>query len=535
VISPSQHGASAAVYKPLRFGNQGAAPPSYRAHMTSPSHLLATRRDSARARATVGRAGFSLGLIAALLLSACASTAPVSDPGQAGVALPAAWAQASNAANATPADLSHWWQRFNDAPLTQLIDEAQRANTDVRAAQAALRQARALRDQAAAGWWPTLNASASAQRSRSASQSATNLYQAGFDAAWEPDIFGSTRSAVSAADADAAASAASLADTQVSIAAEVAVDYMNLRGYQARLAIARNNLAAQEETLQITQWRAQAGLATSLDVEQARATTEQTRANLPALEASIAQTEHALAVLVGKPPAALIATLQAQASLPAPPADIALDVPAQTLRQRADVRAAERKVQAALARLDQAQAARYPSFNLSGSIGLSALTVGALTGGGTVASSLLANVSVPLFDGGARRAAVRAQDAALEQARVNYEAVILAALKDVEDALVALRTGRERLATLRNASDAATNAALLARQRYSSGLVDFLTVLDTQRTQLSAQDSVASAEAELGADYVRLYKALGGGWQPQAHDDANAASQAQQQTTASGT
>ncbi len=117
MISPSQHGASAAVYKPLRFGNQGAAPPSYRAHMTSPSHLLATRRDSARARATVGRAGFSLGLIAALLLSACASTAPVSDPGQAGVALPAAWAQASNAANAAPADLSHWWQRFNDAQM----------------------------------------------------------------------------------------------------------------------------------------------------------------------------------------------------------------------------------------------------------------------------------------------------------------------------------------------------------------------------------------------------------------------------------
>jgi outer membrane protein, multidrug efflux system len=506
--------------------------------MTSPSNLPLSRCVSACAQpapATFRRASFSLCLIATLLLGACASTAPITDPSQAGVPLPTAWTQASTSGSATPSDLGQWWQRFNDPQLTQLIDEAQRANTDVRVAQATLRQARAVRDEAAAGWWPTLDASASAKSTRSASAASTNLYQAGFDAAWEPDIFGSTRSAVSAADADAAASAASLADTQVSIAAEVAVDYMNLRGYQMRLAIARNNLAAQEETLQITQWRAQAGLATSLDVEQARTTTEQTRANLPALEASIAQTEHALAVLVGKPPAALIAALQASTALPTPPADIALDVPAQTLRQRADVRAAERKVRAALARVDEAQAARYPSFNLSGSIGLSALTVGALTGGGTVASSLLASVSVPLFDGGALRAAVRAQDAALEQARVNYEAAILTALKDVEDALVALRTGRERLATLRNASDAATNAALLARQRYSSGLIDFLTVLDTQRTQLSAQDSVASAEAELGADYVRLYKALGGGWQPQAHDEANAAPQAPQQTTASGT
>ena len=478
------------------------------------------------------------GLIASLLLAACSTTAPPLNVSPISVAVPDAWAQSRPAAGLTAGatagatDLSHWWQRFDDPQLTQLIDDALHANTDVRAAQAAWRQARAVRDQSAAAWWPTLNASASGQRSRSASQSASNLFRTGFDAAWEPDLFGATRSAVSAADADASASAASLAHTQVSIAAEVAIAYMTLRGSQSRLAIAKRNLAAQEETLQITQWRAQAGLATSLDVEQSRATTEQTRANLPTFEASIAQSEHALAVLTGKPPATLTASLQAPAALPAPPADIALDIPAQTLRQRADVHAAERRVQAALARLDAAEADRYPSFNLSGSIGLSALTVGALTSGGTVASALLASISVPVFDGGARRAKVRAQDAALEQARVDYEAAILTALKEVEDALVALRTGRERLATLRVASDAATNAALLAKQRYASGLVDFLTVLDTQRTQLSAQDNVASAEAELGADYVRLYKALGGGWQAtDAADIAPSATTAQQHTT----
>lgn len=300
---------------------------------------------------------------------------------------------------------------------------------------------------------------------------------------------------------------------QVSLAAEVAVNYIELRGLQQRLQIALSNLASQQETLQIAQWRLQAGLTTSLVAEQARAAAEQTAAQIPALQSSLAQSRHSLAVLTGQPPAALNARLDATAMVPLPPDDLAWDIPAQTLRQRPDVRAAEHRVAAAAARVAQADAARYPDFSLSGTLGLRALTVGALTAGNAVTSSLAAGVTAALFDGGAARAQVRSQEAALEQVRVAYEATVLAALKDVEDALVALQGNRERLQRLQAAADAAANAALMAQQRYASGLIDFATVLETQRTQLSAQDSVATTVASVAADHVRLYKALGGGWQ----------------------
>jgi outer membrane protein TolC len=221
-------------------------------------------------------------------------------------------------------------------------------------------------------------------------------------------------------------------------------------------------------------------------------------------------------VLTGQPPAALLTLLAAASPLPQAPDDLVLSIPAETLRQRPDVRAAEYAITAALARVAEADAARMPSFKLNGSLGLNALTLGSLTSGAAVVSSLLAGVSLPIFNGGSLLAQVRAQQAALEQARVSYRAAVLAALKDVEDALVALRGDRERVARLTLAADAAGNAALYARQRFSSGIVDFQTVLDTQRTQLGAQDSVASARADLSADHVRLYKALGGGWLPDA-------------------
>jgi outer membrane protein TolC len=189
-----------------------------------------------------------------------------------------------------------------------------------------------------------------------------------------------------------------------------------------------------------------------------------------------------------------------------------LSIPAETLRQRPDVRSAEHQVTAAQARLSQADAARLPNFALSGSLGLNAATIGSLTGGGAVVSALLAAVSLPVFDGGALRAQVRVQQAALDQTYLAYEATVLTALTDVEDALVALRGDRERLLNLQQASEAASNAALMAHQRYASGLVDFQTVLDTQRSQLTTEDSVAIASSDVSADHVRLYKALGGGW-----------------------
>ncbi|MDO9167123.1 MAG: efflux transporter outer membrane subunit [Rhodoferax sp.] len=450
----------------------------------------------------------------AVALGACASGSPKA-AGESDIVVPATWSTAAaSSGSVTATSLAQWWQRFNDPLLSTLVTQALQANTTVRSAQAALQQSRALRDVKSANLLPAVGASASAQRSKSGSAAASNRFQAGFDASWEPDVFGGQRSALNATEADASAAEANLADVQVSIAAEVAVTYIELRGLQARLAIARNNLASQTETQQITDWRAQAGLASSLDLEQARAASAQTSAQIPALETSAIQAQNSLAVLTGQAPGALRATLTAARALPQAPSDLALSIPAETLRQRPDLRAAEHRISAALARVAQADAARYPGFQISGSLGLSALTLGSLTTAGTIANALLASVSVPLFDGGAARAQVRAQEAALEQTRVSYQATVLTALQDVEDALIALQGNRERLARLQVAADAAANAELLARQRYASGLIDFRSVLETQRTLLSTQDSVESTRASVSADHVRLYKALGGGWTP---------------------
>jgi multidrug efflux system outer membrane protein len=451
-------------------------------------------------------------------LGACAAVAP-SVPPNSHLALPLTWSE-SGSGSITP--LAAWWRRFDDPLLVALIDDALRANTTVRGAVAALAQSRALADVQSAGLVPGLSGSASAQRSRNRGVGSSNLFNAGFDASWEPDVFGGRRAGVSAAESDTLAGAASLGDAQVSVAAEVAVNYMQLRGLQARLAIALASLQSQEETLQIAQWRAQAGLLTALEVEQARAATGQTRALLPALRVAAAQAESSIALLTGRSALDLHGRLAAPAPAadastttpPTPPDDLVLAFPAETLRQRPDVRAAQARVMAASQRVAQADAARYPSFQLSGSLGLSALALGSLTSGSSVVAALLGSVSAPIFDGGAARSQVRAQQAALLQAGTVYDAAVLAALKDVEDSLTALRNDRDRLQSLRNAAEAAGNAALLARQRFASGLIDFQVVLETQRTTLGTQDGVAGTSADLNADHVRLYKALGGGWEP---------------------
>jgi NodT family efflux transporter outer membrane factor (OMF) lipoprotein len=419
----------------------------------------------------------------------------------------------------TPGDLSQWWQRLNDPLLSGLIDEALQASPDLRTAQARLREARARRTVAAAGQYPNVTASGGASRSQSSEEVGSgetrNFFSAGFDASWELDVFGGVRRSVEAAEADLASSLASLEDTRVSLASEVALNYVEVRTRQILLGIARDNLASQSETLQLTEWRAQAGLVSSQDVEQARSNREQTRAQIPLLETSLAEAEHALDILLGKTPGTLHARLAAPRELPVLPDQIAVGIPADTLRQRPDVRAAERRLAAETARVGVAEAARYPSFNLSGSIGLEALTFGALGSSDAVASSLFAGIAGPLFDAGRLRAQVEIQDAVREQAQVAYEQTVLVALLDVENALVALVRNRERVEALASAVESVRNAAQLARQRYSAGLIDFQSVLDSERSVLLLEESLASARANGVQALIRLYKALGGGWSPQ--------------------
>ena len=461
----------------------------------------------------------------AVLQAGCAGIAERPGGAEVEAAAPPVWRAAASApateAVATPAARNAWWQRFADASLADLLAEARRGNTDLRGARAALAAARAARESASAALGPTVAVSGTAQRSRSAGHYA-NSFQTGFDASWELDVFGARRDAVDAALAELEASVASLADVRVSIEAEVALAYIDLRSAQARLAIARDSLAAQQETLDIAGWRVQAGLATSIDVEQARSAVEQTRATLPVLHTAIGQSISGLAALTGAAPASLGRALEAFAPLPMPGAELAASLPAETLRQRADVRAAERRVAAAAARVQAADAARYPRFDLGGSLGLSALSLGALGERSSVVGALLGSVAWPLVDQGAALAALHAEQAGYESARASYRAAVLVALKEVEDALTAIAEDRRRRESLAVAADAAANAALLATQRYRSGLVDFLTVLDTQRTLLSLQDGLAIAEAAVVADHVRLYKALGGGWEPDAAARADA-------------
>lgn len=462
------------------------------------------------------RAGKTLPLLAALALAGCAAVGP--DYRAPELSLPAAWQGNADPATAadSPGDLSQWWQRLGDPALTDLIARALQGNTDLRGAQARLREARARRALAGAELFPTLAASAAASRSKSSAEAGSGrtseLYNAGFDASWEPDVFGGTRRAAEAAQADVQASQAGFYDTQVSLTAEVALNYVEVRAFQARLMIARSNLASQSETLQLTDWRAQAGLVSSLDVEQSRANREQTRAQIPSLETGLAEAENRLAILLGQAPGAVRERLTAPAAIPALPERIAVGIPAEALRQRPDVRAAERRLAAETARIGQATAARYPNFRLSGSIGLEALTLGALGGSDAVARSLLGSVATTIFDGGRLRQQVEIQTAVQQQALIAYEAAVLTALEDVENALVSLANSRGRQAALSNAAEAARNAALLARYRYSAGLIDFQTVLDTERSVLTIEDSLAASQAEGASTLVRLYKALGGGW-----------------------
>jgi len=408
--------------------------------------------------------------------------------------------------------LQAWWHKLNDATLHQLINDALLANPTVDGARAAVRQARALREVELASQRPQLTLSGSLQRNTADGGATSVTARTGLDANWEIDIFGANRSALANRDAEIVAALTSLRDVQLSMSAEVALAYIQLRGQQAQLDIAQRNLASQQETLQITQWRAQAGLLTSLEVEQALTATAQTSAQIPALRSSLGKTRHSLAVLTGRNPTELNTLLQTPQAIPQAPSQVADVIDADRMRQRADVRAAEARITAALASVDAADAARYPKFKLGGSVGLTALTLAGLSNGAAVATTVLASMTAPLLDGGAANANVLVQQAGVDQASATYQNTLLTALKDVQDAMIAWRNDHDRLIHLQQAATAAENAALLAQNRFASGLIDFQTVLQTQRTLLSAQDSLASVQADLSSDYVRLVKAIGGDW-----------------------
>jgi len=421
-------------------------------------------------------------------------------------------------APATPEKLSRWWEQLNDPILSDLMEQARVGNLDVRQVEASLRAARAQRGIARAALFPTVEAVVEASHSYDGTESFSgtdaDLFANGFDASWEMDIFGKNRRALEAANATMQASQENVSDELVSLFSEVALNYLEVRSYQLVITITESNLAVRAENCDITRWRHEAGLTTQRDVDQAKLSLEQVRAQLPALRTSLEKAKHRLAVLIGQPPGQLKELLTDPKPIPSPPQDIAIGVPADMLRRRPDIRRAERQLAAQTAQIGVAEAARYPSFTLLGSIGLESLALSSLYNAGARTAQAAANASWTLFDGGSLRQAVNVQTALQEKALSLYESTVLTALEDVENALIAYANEQERRRALEAAVQAGQSAYRLAQYQYMSGLVDFQTVLDMQQTLLSVQDDLVESQAEVTANVIRLYKALGGGWTP---------------------
>lgn len=412
--------------------------------------------------------------------------------------------------------LAAWWTTLNDPKLSNLIDRAIMGNLDLKKARARVREARARRGIARADRFPTLDTTGSGTWSRTSKDTGTgktsDLYAASFDAGWELDIFGGVRRSVEAAEADLQASQEDLHDVLVTLLAEVALNYVEVRTFQNRLTVAEANLEAQNETYQLTKWRHQAGLIDELAVEQARYNLENTRSQIPSLRTGLEEAMNRIAVLLGEQPGKLHEKLEKGEPIPVTPLNVAVGVPADLLRRRPDVRRAERQLAAQTARVGVATADLYPKFTLSGSIGLEALSLSNLSSSGTWTLTGGPKITWAIFKAGAIRQNIEVQSALQEQYLIAYEAAVLSALEEVENALVAYAEEQQRRQSLKEATEAAQKAVELAQHKFQAGLTDFSNVLEAQRSLLSFQDQFVQSEGTVTSNLVRLYKALGGGW-----------------------
>jgi NodT family efflux transporter outer membrane factor (OMF) lipoprotein len=412
--------------------------------------------------------------------------------------------------------LARWWNSLEDPELSSLEERAVKGNLSLKEARARVREARALRGIEKASLFPALNVSGSMKDYRDSENSRMydqgTLYAAGFDAGWELDVFGGVRRSVEAAQAGLEATQEDLHDVLVSLLAEVALNYVDVRTYQARLAAAEGNIKAQEETYELSLSRYHAGLIDRLAVEQAGYNLERGRSQIPPLQTGLEGAKNRLAVLLGEKPGSLHQELSENRPIPVPPVAVAVGVPAETLRQRPDVRRAERNLAAQTARIGVATADLYPKLRLSGTIGLESVSSGDLLEWASRTWTIGPSASWNIFDAGAIRRNIEVQTTRQEQALIRYESVVLSALEEVENVLVAYAEEKRRRESLAAASASAERADLLARDQYEAGLVDFIDVLDAQRALLSLQDELAQSDGAAVSNLIRLYKALGGGW-----------------------
>jgi NodT family efflux transporter outer membrane factor (OMF) lipoprotein len=445
-----------------------------------------------------------------LVLGLAGCVRPDLAPPQPGIAVPQAWAETDAAPVTT--DIAEYWKQLGDPLLSQFVEQAIANNQDLAQSAARLEQARAQLAASRAGFFPQLTGSAGANKDVGDFAQKKVQFNLGVDASWEADLFGRISGDVAAARADLAAAGYSLADLQRAVVGQVAATTIQARATALQLAIARDTLKYQDDNLQIARWRVQAGLVSSLDVEQARGQRAATAATIPQLESSLAASANALSTLIGEPPGRVLSLLQGSDSLPTPPELAGLAPPAEVLRRRPDVRAAEETLIASSARVGVARAQLLPLLRLTGNLGTASAGLGGLFD--VVTGGLFATVSQLIFDGGRTRAQVRSAEAAAQGALAAWRLSILSALEDVETAAVASRSARERVGIQEEALDAANNAALLARSQYRAGLTDFQNLLTAESQLLSARNALVAAEADRASAFVGLTQALGGGWSP---------------------
>jgi len=443
------------------------------------------------------------------------------------MSVPTAWPEGGLSRDAvTEADaLAEWWKTLEDPILDQMVEQALAGNRDIRVALTRIRQSRAGLGVAAKDLDPSVDASAQYRRTQSGSPNAddddpflftsgSDYYDVGFDASWELDLFGKKYRNIEAAVADLQADEEGLRNVLVSLVSEVASSYVKLRTFQQQLEIVNRNLELQEKVLSVLEDQSKAGLISRLQVQQSKYNIENTRSRIPGYRISIEETLNTLAVLLGRTPGELHQELEAPAPIPVPGVEIAIGIPADILRQRPDIRQAERELAAQTARIGVATADLYPSFRLGGSLGMSAASLNSFFSDDSPGLSVIPFISLPVFNRDRIRDQVEIQNAIQERYFIEYESTVQDAVKEVRDALIAYGEEQKRNIILERGAREARSALDIADEQYRTGLVSFINVVDAQRSLLAFEESQVNSQGNVTQDLIRLYKALGGGWDP---------------------
>jgi NodT family efflux transporter outer membrane factor (OMF) lipoprotein len=471
------------------------------------------------------RASILLVSLAAAFLTGCTTVGP--DYEAPVPTVPDVWFETAVAGVAEgDASLQTWWTQLDDPTLVSLIERAGASNLDLREAVARINEARANLGIVSGERLPRVDAAGDASRTQLSDNGALdqvapesgfqaqNLFGLGLDASWEIDVFGRIRRSIESAQASYEASLEDYRDVMVTLFAAVARNYIGVRETQTRIRFAETNAAAQRATLRLTRDRHDAGATSGLDVVQAESNLRNTEAQIPSLKIQLNAYLNALAVLLGDYPGALDEELEPEAPLPLPPPELTVSIPADLLRQRPDIRARERALAAQTARIGVATADLYPRFSLSGFFAVSARDVGDLFDGDSVTWGISLPIRWQLFDRGRIRSAIDLEQARTDQALVAYERTVLQAFAEVENSLVAYSLERTRRDSLAAATFATQRAVELVSIQYQEGLADFQNVLDMERSLSTQQDQLAVSEGQILQDLIALYKALGGGWDP---------------------